>query len=1621
MKIFTDFVIGILLLTATGSALANVSQANVTVVPSQTNNFATYTISSTTGNGNTDLNANTDSIIVVFNASTNVPNNISPSLITVNNTTVNTLNVSGQRLSIITPVNIAKNGGPFTVVIDAGAKIKNPLTAGTYTLQVATSKEPTLVTSQNYTITQSTSTVSAAAVTPNPSVATEAAAYSVGFNVGSGGSLGAGVSTVTIWFPTGTYIPTGALSGVTVNGTSATANAINDSVVITSPVDVDNSGSVQILFAVGSGLKNPTVDGSYNLNVKTSSEPTFITSESYNISPAGQLSISAITSKPDTVNQSGVFEFSFRTGSTGALTAEQDSVTIIFEQNTYLPADMSPSNVTLSSGGYTDNAYAIEVINNVMTDNDTLKVVTPFNISGSSNVTLTLNSSAGYLNPSVAGNYKIKLRTSSDTQTVESNPFSVFNTTTEVSQAIVTPGATTTGTTTFYQVDFSLGRLGRLKPNESIITITFNNAYTLNSSNLVYDNTQISVDGGSYTTIPTANITPNNSAKTVQISIPQSIITQNSDNISLIIDGVATDPITNPNSQGNYVVGVKTSIEPTNVNSATYNIGGTPITINSVTLTDATVNSPSTYTFNITTQSQMRPNQNDYVKIIFPEGTAIPSSIPTTAVSISGQNASSVTVNQSLRTVTANVNQVINGGTFNVIVTNTSGINNPAVPSASYYKVTMNTSKDQVPVTSTAYSITGDATSVTVNSVSASPSVINASGAAYTIDFTTSSTGKIVGGASAGSSTITFTFGQTIVPATISSSAVEINSLPSQNVSVISTNNPAVGGVVRVTLPVGTSVANSTMATVVFDTSAGLQNGPTQGSSSLAVHTSSDTTDANGTLNLTLNQFLSVTSVTINPATQNAVAGYSIKFKTGSPGALSAGDTVKIAFPYNTGLPATMSTSDLTVNGTNPSVAPLIDADTLYIAVPQAIADLQDVTILINQSAGILNPTFVGSYTLDVSTKTEAGPFTSPSYNISQTSSTVSAANVTVETPTPSSLSKYTIAFSTGSNGRLIANTSTVSITFNASTTVNANNTVYDNTSFLVGTVSTAVPVANISVSGQVVTLTVPTGVNIGNSTNLSVIIDGTTKPITNPATSNDYTLQVKTSIETTNIISNPYTISNVTAVTNTTVTVTTNTVNANSAYQIDFNVQNALTGGSGTITLTFPYNTFVPSSIPTTYVTVANGNPTPGAGVNANAVVTNPSTRTITITVPGDITAGDAVRVNFTAGAGLENPSSAGTYTLQVKTSAQPLNATSAGYSITSTVTTIINLQVLVTPLQVSTVGEYIFTFTTGANGRLISGSSTISLLIPDDATFTLGTPATSKVTVNSTAADGLVLNTRTGTNPDTLIVTVPTSVTIGNNTDVTVIISATAGLQNASIGTALTYGAYTSVETGEATYDYSLPVELTSFEVKSDYGRAILNWITESELENAYWKIQRKELTQSEYEAINKGTMNISQAQLPFEEISRVEGRGNTAARSEYSLVDSLVQVDAAYAYRLADVSYSGAITFHASVLVKVNAPLTFELLQNYPNPFNPNTTIEFRIPMASNVNIKIFNILGQEVVTLMRGVQKAGYYKIQWDGRNNHGQSVATGIYLYIMTARALNGSAEFKDVNKMVLIK
>ena len=81
----------------------------------------------------------------------------------------------------------------------------------------------------------------------------------------------------------------------------------------------------------------------------------------------------------------------------------------------------------------------------------------------------------------------------------------------------------------------------------------------------------------------------------------------------------------------------------------------------------------------------------------------------------------------------------------------------------------------------------------------------------------------------------------------------------------------------------------------------------------------------------------------------------------------------------------------------------------------------------------------------------------------------------------------------------------------------------------------------------------------------------------------------------------------------------------------------------------------------------------------------------------------------------------------------------------------------------------------------------------------------------------------------------------------------------------------------------------------------------------------------------------------------------------------------------------------------------PDKIQLSQNYPNPFNPTTTIEFALPQESKVQLSVYNILGQRVVTLVNEPKRAGYHSVIWNGRSAYGRQVATGIYIYRMSTK------------------
>lgn len=88
---------------------------------------------------------------------------------------------------------------------------------------------------------------------------------------------------------------------------------------------------------------------------------------------------------------------------------------------------------------------------------------------------------------------------------------------------------------------------------------------------------------------------------------------------------------------------------------------------------------------------------------------------------------------------------------------------------------------------------------------------------------------------------------------------------------------------------------------------------------------------------------------------------------------------------------------------------------------------------------------------------------------------------------------------------------------------------------------------------------------------------------------------------------------------------------------------------------------------------------------------------------------------------------------------------------------------------------------------------------------------------------------------------------------------------------------------------------------------------------------------------------------------------------------------------------------------------------LLANFPNPFNPSTTIRYRLREEAPVALTVFNVHGREVRTLIRGTEQAGPHEAVWDGKDNHGLDVGSGLYFYLLRA------GDFQDTRKMVLLK
>ncbi|OGU81156.1 MAG: hypothetical protein A2W11_04655 [Ignavibacteria bacterium RBG_16_35_7] len=187
-------------------------------------------------------------------------------------------------------------------------------------------------------------------------------------------------------------------------------------------------------------------------------------------------------------------------------------------------------------------------------------------------------------------------------------------------------------------------------------------------------------------------------------------------------------------------------------------------------------------------------------------------------------------------------------------------------------------------------------------------------------------------------------------------------------------------------------------------------------------------------------------------------------------------------------------------------------------------------------------------------------------------------------------------------------------------------------------------------------------------------------------------------------------------------------------------------------------------------------------------------------------------------------------------------------------------------------------------------------------------------------------------------------------------------------------------------------IPVELTSFTASVNFNEVILSWSTATELNNFGFEVEKK-----------SGVLN-------WYTIGFIQGSGTTQQNHSYSFTDYSV-ASGNYSYKLKQVDYDGSFEYSDIVEVNVNnIPNEFSLEQNYPNPFNPTTIIRYHLPVQNKVTIKVFNILGSEVATLVNEEKQPGVYELEFDASN-----LSSGFYFYKLKT---NG---FVETKKMLLIR
>ena len=205
------------------------------------------------------------------------------------------------------------------------------------------------------------------------------------------------------------------------------------------------------------------------------------------------------------------------------------------------------------------------------------------------------------------------------------------------------------------------------------------------------------------------------------------------------------------------------------------------------------------------------------------------------------------------------------------------------------------------------------------------------------------------------------------------------------------------------------------------------------------------------------------------------------------------------------------------------------------------------------------------------------------------------------------------------------------------------------------------------------------------------------------------------------------------------------------------------------------------------------------------------------------------------------------------------------------------------------------------------------------------------------------------------------------------------------------------------EDSSDVSLPVQMGGMSATAVAGEGItVQWETQSEANCLGFHVWRSEESSSGYARITSDL---------------IASQGNGSSLTEYVYTDVNVAPNLIYWYKIEEISTSGESAFFGPISVQgVSAlPTSYAMSQNYPNPFNPETAFTIDVPQDGQVTIRVYSLLGQEIRTLLNEPVDAGRYDLSWNGRDNKGFNLPSGMYFLKMNA------GTFQQVRKITLIR